>query len=107
MDANVKKIKFTFKKIINSGHFRAFQKEFYYIKLNGAAVGNIFQGNNYFFYILFHIVKNEKNNDRNPNCDWMNIILKRSFSTVNDAKIFINNNAELICKNYQLKMLSE
>lgn len=53
--------------------------------------------------IRLQIMKDEKHTDSNPNCDWKWIQLKFDFSSVDEAKLFLNNRADELMKLFTIK----
>jgi hypothetical protein len=51
------------------------------------------------------VVKDDINEDGNPNCTWKWITLKTPHETVDDAKRWLNLNFEAINKKYKLHKL--
>lgn len=89
--------KFTFKTEKPTGRYRSFFSETYHIKLNKIEIGLISLKEKHTdgpFKIRLMAIKNEKlgMDDGNPNCKWMWIVIKREFETIDDAKIYLNEN---------------
>jgi hypothetical protein len=108
-------MKFTFKKVINTGRWKSFQPESCTIKLNKKVVGSINEiktvgytvediGK---FYIRLMVIKKDIMEDKNPNCTWKNITFKLRFNTMDNAKEWLNNNLEGINKTYNLYKAEE
>ena len=90
-------MKFTFKKHIPTGRYRSFETENHDIKLAKQIVGYIsedsYRSNIKFeerFSVSFAIIDDTKN------CGWKWIILKKRFGNAEDARTFVNMNAEKI-----------
>jgi hypothetical protein len=96
--------KFTFKTIKPTGRFRSFDTDTNFIKLDGKQVGNIFvdksDRNNYI--IQLHVKKKDITEDGNPNCVWKNIRLAKKYSSVDEAKEWLNQNITALQSKYEL-----
>jgi hypothetical protein len=86
-------MKFTFKT-----DRERYRPNYYIIKLKRRECGQIFS-HKYSgpWEISFMIYKDETNDDHNSNCKWMWKIIK-SLSTVEECKVWINENIEMIMK---------
>lgn len=96
--------KLTFKKHISTGRFRSFEEESCEIKRNRRLVGLIAEVSHFSkapenerFYIQLMVI------DEKEYCGWKNIILKRKFSNMADARQFVTDNAEAIQKRFNLR----
>lgn len=98
--------KFTFKTEKPVGKWKAFDSENHYIKLNGKQVGSI--AIKAPFKLTFMVLKTDadKNPDKNPNCSWKHITLKKEFESLQEAKDFANANIDRIMKAYTLHSLN-
>jgi hypothetical protein len=99
--------KFTFKTDKPTGRYRSFSEDQVHIKFNKAKVGEIYPVGRYFTdgcKIRLMVEKENINEDNNPNCSWKNIFLKKSFSTIEEAKIWLNKIIEYILKKYKLHL---
>ncbi len=92
-------MKFTFKTEKSTGQYSSFFKDDHYIKLKKVEVGNIVDQT---WQIGFMVVKDDINEDGNPNCDWKWIHLKHKSISLQDAKDFLNRNIDRILKKYKL-----
>jgi len=93
---NENKGKFTFKKYRPIGRYRSFEpQDNYDIKLNGKMVGNIKEDERK-FTIGFKVNKKDPMEDKNPNCSWKFVRLKRKFDSAEEAIEFIKINTEKI-----------
>ena len=52
--------------------------------------------------ITLHVIKDDIMVDGNPNCCWKRTYLKYEAPTLNDAKVFLNDNFETILKQFNL-----
>jgi len=104
--------KFTFKRHIRTGRFRSFEPQHNYdIKLNGLMVGNILETTSFGssdaedegkFTIGFEVNKKDPMEDKNPNCTWKWVKLKRRFDTYEESIQFVKDNTEIILKQFDL-----
>ena len=94
--------KFTFKTDKSTGKYRSFYKDFYNIKFNKKEVGQIVAVDGGYKNRL-QVMKENINEDGNPNCDWRWIQLAMKHNSIQDAKEWLNENRELIFKYYNLK----
>ena len=93
-------ISFTFKTEKSTGRWRSFNKDTHYIKLNKIVVGHIEADAP--FKISFMVLKDDINEDRNPNCEFKWIKLKKESSSLEEAKEFINKNSDLIQSKFKI-----
>lgn len=94
--------KFTFKTTKPTGRYKAFEENEYSIKMNNKEVGTICNNS---YDIRLMVVKNDINEDNNPNCIWKWITLKKKSSSLEEAKKWLNDNFEEINKLYNLHQL--
>ena len=95
--------KFTFKTEEPTGRYRSFYSANHYIKLNKKIVGQIVEkalGKEW--KVKLRIYKDSIHDDNNPNCEWIWITLVKSFSSLQDAKQFLNDNFDAIIEKYKL-----
>lgn len=97
--------KFTFKTEKPAGRWNSFSSSEHYIKFKKQQVGLINPTAPH--KIRLQIIKPDINEDGNPNCDWKWITLKKEFTSIQEAKDFLNVNIELIFKTYNLKLLED
>ena len=116
-----KKRKFSFKKDIPTGKWGHLEPHNNYtIKLDGKEIGainEIILRNDFFnrynkeddgkFEIRFMINKKDPMEDKNPNCLWRWVTLKRKFENSEEAKQFVIDNSELIQKQFNFHCLEE
>ena len=88
--------KFTFKTIKSTGRWRSFEGDYILIKLNGKECGNIRDNEQH--TIGFMVIKDDIMEDGNKNCIWKWIFLKDKFSSLNEAKEFLNINFDKFSK---------
>jgi len=95
-------MKFTFKTEKPTGKWKSFDNDSHYIKLNGKQVGAIHHAAP--FKISFTVLKTEedKKSDKNPNCPWKRITLKKESTTLQEAKDFANMMFDKITKEFTL-----
>ena len=91
--------KFTFKTTKPTGKFKSFETPYHEIFLNKIQVGII---DHLSFDIRFMVIKKDINEDKNPNCPWKWIQLKRKSNSLQSAKDFILNYNDLIQEKYNL-----
>lgn len=97
--------RFTFKTDKPTGRFASFEKDYNHIKFNKKDVGTIDDGAP--FKIRLMVVKEDINEDGNPNCPWKWIRLKQESKSLQEAKDFLNNNFEVIMKRYKLFQMED
>ena len=95
-----KKMKFTFKKIVNTGRYRSFELDNTQIKLGGRVVGYIAETREPHQYKVSFAIKREKTKE-NP-CSFKWIHLKKRFINENEARELIKRGGEEIQKKYDL-----
>jgi hypothetical protein len=70
------------------------------IKLDGKVVGSIdaptWASRNKGWVIRFTVMKDNINEDGNPNCEWKWVQINKEFETENDAREYIKNNSDQI-----------
>lgn len=91
---------FTFKTEQPAGKWRSFHKPTYYIKLKKTEIGTIEPDAPH--KIRLQVTKTDINEDGNPNCEWKWITLKKEFSSVDEAKLFLKEKFESITKQFNL-----
>ena len=95
---------FTFKKHAKTGRYSSFQSDFFDIKLKKKTCGRIC-GRHGSYGFMMMIIKNDKFDDGNPNCKWMNFsIAPEKFNDVQSAKDWINANVENWLKENNLEL---
>jgi hypothetical protein len=94
---------FTFKIIKPKGKWAAFEDVQILILLKKEEVGYISTSPTHKCSLM--VVKDDINEDGNPNCTWKWITLKTPHETVDDAKRWLNLNFEAINKKYKLHKL--
>jgi hypothetical protein len=97
--------KFTFKTNKSTGRYRSFYSDTHDIKLNKKLVGHI--NDKFPFTIRLVVIKSDINEDKNPNCQWKWITLVHISNSLQEAKIWLNENAELIQKKYNLYLMED
>jgi len=98
-------MKFTFKKTNPTGSYASFFDPHYDIKLKKHIVGMIDPKKPHKIRLM--VIKDDINEDGNPNCSWKWIKLKKDFNSIDEVKIFLNENIELILKKFKLYMSGE
>jgi hypothetical protein len=111
----IKKPKFSFKRYVPVGRYRSFDAQNNYnVKLRGKVVGSISEvrtiGPNTRedegkFILRFMVTKKDPMEDKNPNCAWKSVTLKRRFDSAEEAKQFILDNAERLLQQFDLHCL--
>jgi len=86
--------KFTFKTDKPTGKWKWLDSNTNHIKLNGNSVGEIVDSNP--VRVRLMIIKDDILEDGNANCDWKWITLNRNFTSLDEAKIWLNENINLI-----------
>lgn len=94
-----RKQKFTFKTDKATGPFWSFSPDYHYIKLKKKQCGSI---NDKTWEIRLQVIKDDINEDGNPNCEWKWIQLKKKSDSLQEAKDFVNNHIEAILDKYNL-----
>jgi hypothetical protein len=92
-------MKFTFKTDRPTGPYSSFYSSYYHIKFNKEDVGVIVDRT---WKIRFMVIKEDINEDGNPNCEWKWITLKKESATLLDAKQWLNDNIEAIFRKYKI-----
>lgn len=87
-------MKFTFKTKRSTGQYRAFYKPSHYIKLKKKVVGSISHDPPHTIRLMIH--KKDIMEDGNPNCEWRWLALANKFSSIDEAKTFLNQNVKSI-----------
>lgn len=82
--------KFTFKTEKPTGKYKSFDPTTYYIKLDGYKVGLINEDKPHKISLM--VEKNERFTDNNPNCPWKWITLKHESNSIDEAKLWLNEN---------------
>lgn len=100
-------MKFTFKINRPTGKWKSFDYTTVDVKLDGKRVGTISENRIYStqWKISFHIEKKDIMEDGNPNCTWRNIFLANKFSSIEEAKNWLNENIDTLMKKYALHKL--
>lgn len=92
--------KFTFKTRKPTGRWKSFFNPNHVIKLGGLEVGSI--DSEYPYYIRFMVIKKDIMEDNNPNCEWMWKKLAHKSVSLDYAKQFCTDNAEIILNQFTL-----
>jgi hypothetical protein len=94
--------KFTTKTTQPTGRYRSFDSAYHEIKLNGICVGTI--SDKVPHRITLYVTKGEEDkvNDKDPNCEWKKITLKKEFESVNGAKGWVKENSEIIQAQFKI-----
>lgn len=91
---------FTFKTEKPTGKWKSFQDPQHYIKLKKIEVGMIEPNPPY--KISFMVIKDDINEDKNPNCTWKWVYLKAKFDNLQSAKNFLIENFNAINEKFKL-----
>ena len=86
--------KFTFKTHHPTGRYRSFDHDYHDIKYNKVVVGSI--ANELPHKISLQVMKDDIMEDGSPNCKWKWIKLKKEFTSVEEAKKFLNDNVDAV-----------
>jgi hypothetical protein len=100
-----KTVKFTFKTERPTGKWKAFDTSYHLIKLDGKQVGSI--GDEAPHKIRLMVIKDDIMSDGNKNCPWKWITLKKDSNTMDEAKTWLNANAEIITAKWKLNKLEQ
>jgi hypothetical protein len=95
-------MKFTFKTEKATGKWKAFEPDWHYIKLRRKEIGTISDQCPY--KIRLRVVKQDINEDGNPNCVWRWITLAKKSNDLTEAKEYLNNHIETIMELCELYM---
>lgn len=93
--------KFTFKTERATGRYGSFFPVQHYIKLKRNVVGRIDDKKPHKISLM--VIKDDIMEDGNPNCDWVWKKVNREFNSVEEAKIWLNDNFERITTSLNLK----
>jgi hypothetical protein len=96
-------MKFTFKTEKPTGKWSSFDSPTHYIKLNKRVVGEISSDKP--FKISLMVIKRDINEDGNPDCKWKRIYFKKDSETLQEAKDFLNKDADKIISVYEFNYL--
>lgn len=86
--------KFTFKTEHPTGRYRSFEKDLHIVKYNKVEVGTISDDKP--CHVKLRVIKGDILEDGNVNCEWKWVTLKKDFSSVQEAKDFLNQHVEEI-----------
>jgi hypothetical protein len=100
--ATKKKIKFTFKTHKETGSYAWLHKPYHHVKLNKNDVGSIEPDKPYRIRLM--VMKKDILEDGNPNCEFKWITLKRESESLDDAKVFLNENIDIIMTKYTIRI---
>lgn len=92
-------MKFTFKTEKPTGRFKIFSSTSHFIKLKKKEVGHIV---NKSWEIRLAVVKDDINEDGNPNCKWRWVTLEKKSTTLQEAKDWLNTNFIFINEKYKI-----
>ena len=94
-------MKFTFKKMPDLWGW-----DRHLIKFKRKEVGYIVDDNNV-FPIRLMVIKDDINEDGNPNSDWKWIKLAKKSKSVDEVKAWLNDNIEAIFSKHNIRMIEE
>jgi hypothetical protein len=98
-------MKFTFKTEKSTGRYRSFYPDSHIIKLNKKQCGIIEESDFKTAYRIWLAVEKENiNEDNNSNSTWKNIKFKKEFTSLQEAKDFLNENIDVIMKQCKLHL---
>lgn len=92
-------MKFTFKTEKPTGRYRSFFSESHDIKLKKMKVGSIVDIT---WQIRLMVLKDDINEDGNPNCEWKWITLKKESASLQEAKDWLNVNFISLNQKYKI-----
>lgn len=92
-------MKFTFKTTKPTGRYRSFGHPYHEIKIKRIVVGAI---DHKTWKIRLIVKKEDILEDKNPNCPWKWIVLKKESASLQEAKDFLNKYAEEIMQKWNL-----
>lgn len=92
---------FTFRTEQPTGRYRSFFDPIHYIKFKQRVVGSI--GDELPHKIRLMVIKEDINEDKNPNCEWKWITLNKKSASVDEAKQFLKENYEAITTKYNIR----
>jgi hypothetical protein len=111
------KTNFSFKKYVPEGRYRSFEPHNNYdIKLNRKITGSIMEVRTLGpdkkedegkFLLRLMINKKDPMEDKNPNCSWRWITLKRRFESAEEAKQFVLDSGERLMQQFDLHCLED
>lgn len=96
---------FSFKTIKPTGKYRSFGNDFYQIKLGKKVVGSIDPEHPYSIRLM--VVKDDINEDGNPNCIWKWVKLSKKSSSVEEAKSFVKDHSQFIQNKLNLYLIED
>jgi len=99
------KNRFTFKTEKTTGRYKSFFPDTHYIKYKGHQVGGIMDAKPY--QIRLMVIKEDIMEDGNTNCKWKNIFLAKKSESLDEAKLWLNENIEKILCKYELYMMED
>ena len=91
--------KFTFKTEKATGRYRSFYNDSHTIRMKKMTVGSITDRT---WQIRLMVVKDDINEDGNPNCEWKWIALKKESASLQEAKDWLNTNFVSLNEKYNL-----
>jgi len=91
---------FTFKTEHSTGKYRSFYHDTHLIKLDKWEVGAIDSSPPYIIRLM--VIKNNINEDGNPNCIWKWIKFKYRSESLAEAKKFLKDNFYIITEKYHI-----
>lgn len=91
---------FTFKTDKSTGRYGSFYPDQHYIKIKGITIGRITDSKPHSIRLM--VIKDDINEDGNPNCEWKWITLKKRFETLKEAKEFLKSKYEIIIEQFKI-----
>lgn len=91
-------MKFTFKTNKPTGKYKSFYLPYHDIKLNKVKVGSIEHKPPHTINLM--VIKQDINEDKNPNCVWKRVRLERYFKSLDEAKEWLNQNIKQLTEKY-------
>lgn len=92
---------FTFKIHRPTGRYKSFYEPYIEIKLNKIIVGSLDYAKPHKIRLM--VIKDDINEDGNPNCTFKSIWLKKENNSIEEAKLWLKEVKEIILKKYNLK----
>lgn len=92
--------KFTFKKEEPTGQFRSFFPTSLHIKYKGFKVGTVSSDS---LKVRLMVWKKDLMGDKNPNCQWKWITLKKEFKSFDEIKVWLNEVSDKLFEIFDLR----
>ena len=99
-------MRFTFKTEKPTGPYSSFDSDRNVIKYQKKEVGLIYQSDNG-FKVQLAVVKKDLNADKNPNSPWRWAFFKKEFTSLQEAKEWLNSNIEGLMSKFELYLFND